>query len=185
MLRQPKAGQLLTIICYNHWNWVGKYCQSEIYLFLLEWMEENIWFNILYKSPWQWRKTLQIRTRLNVGWKQEQSATKSIDNLHPSKSVIDAIGDNLKSCKMLSWSELQLTAQRREGDLWFRRWIAGTMFSVTAVSRGVDGTSRDYTVPGEGPYRSDPTGAFSLLKGPASSFTVKNLLRHYARWALD
>ena len=30
-----------------------------------------------------------------------------------------------------------------------------------------------------------PTGAFSLLQGPTSSFTVKNLLRHYAKWVLD
>ena len=49
---------------------------------------------------------------------------------------------------------------------------------TSAVKRSIDSTT-SCTI-----TEKAPTRAFSWLKAPASAFTFKTLLRHYAKWAL-
>ena len=50
---------------------------------------------------------------------------------------------------------------------------------MSDVASAVDEHLQSLTMTGEG---KAPTRAFALLKAPASASTIKNLLRHYAKW---
>ena len=72
-------------------------------------------------------------------------------------------------------AELLGGAMKRLSDC---RVAAGDMVS-RASNEGYTKVREDFTI-----TEKAPTGAFSWLKAPTSAFTIKTLLRHYAKRAL-